>query len=429
MTALSEKGVVALFRTSTGVCVCVAAALGVSLFGCRQDAGRHLDDQAEAYVRLVLALGERDPDSLDFYAGPPEWMAEARTKRTPLSEIKRSAAALLDELTRDRDQAPAARARRLFLLGQVRAVAARVDLLAGHRFTFDEESRLLFGVEAGEVDRRALADTDAELDLMLPGHGSLGHRYAAYERRFVIPSDRVPTVITRAIDGCRRATLGHLSLPAGEQADVEYVRATPWSAFTRYEGRGRSRIQINTDFDLTVDRALQLACHEAYPGHHAINSLIDARLVEAKHWVEYSVQPMFSPQSLRTEGAATFAAELAFPGESRLMFERDALFPLAGLNPSEAGKYVRISRLVDALRGRQLDVARRYLDGDLEFARAARELEEGALMPSADATLKFFNEFRTYTVAYTVGRDAVARSVAGTDDRWKAYELWLTEMK
>jgi hypothetical protein len=111
------------------------------------------------------------------------------------------------------------------------------------------------------------------------------------------------------------------------------------------------------------------------------------------------------------------------------MFERDALFQVAGLNPGEADKYVRISRLVDELRGRQLDVARRYLDGTLEFARAARELEEGALMPSADATLKFFNEFRTYAVAYTVGRDAVARSVATADDRWKAYERWLTEMK
>ena len=130
--------------------------------------------------------------------------------------------------------------------------------------------------------------------------------------------------------GARR--LAHLSLPAGEQVTVEYVRGTPWSAFTRYEGRGRSRIQINTDFDLTVDRALQLACHEAYPGHHAINSLIDARFVGAKHWIEYTVQPMFSPQSLRTEGAATFAAELAFPDESRLAFERDELFPLAGLN-------------------------------------------------------------------------------------------------
>jgi hypothetical protein len=409
--------------------VCAAVALGASVAACRQDAVRRLDGEAESYVRLVLALGERDPDSLDFYAGPPEWTAEARTKRTPFSEIKRSAAALLDELTRDREQTPDAESRRVFLTGQLRAVAARVDLLSGHRWTFDEESRLLFGVEAGEIDQRAFADADAELDRMLPGDGSLGHRYAAYERRFVIPSDRLAAAMTRAIDGCRRATVGHLSLPAGEQVTVEYVRGLPWSAFTRYEGRGRSRIRINTDFDLTVDRALQLACHEAYPGHHAINSLIDARFVEARHLIEYTVQPMFSPQSLRTEGAATFGAELAFAGERRLAFERDVLFPLVGLNPGDADKYVRISRLVDARRGRQLDVARRYLDGDLEFARAARELEEGALMPSADATLKFFNEFRTYAVAYTVGRDAVARAVAGADDSWQAYERWLTEMK
>ena len=161
--------------------------LGVALAGCRQDAARRLDREAEAYVRLVLALGERDPDSLDFYAGPPEWMAEARTKRTPFAEIKRSAAALLDEVTRDREQAPDGRSRRRFLTGQLRAVAARVDLLSGHRFTFDEESRLLFGVEPGDVDERAFADADTELDRMLPGDGTLGHRYAAYERAFRDP--------------------------------------------------------------------------------------------------------------------------------------------------------------------------------------------------------------------------------------------------
>jgi hypothetical protein len=409
--------------------LCIAVGLAVALAGCRQDATRHIDSQAEAYVKLVLALGERDPDSLDFYAGPPGWMAEARAKRTPLSEIKRGASALLDELTRERAPRPDDESRRLFLIGQLRAVAARADLLSGHRFTFDEESRLLFGVPLGEVDRGALARTDVELDAMLPGRGSLAHRYAAYDRRFAIPSDRLSSVMTRAIDGCRRATLGHLSLPAGEQVAVEYVRGTPWSAFTRYEGRGRSRIQINTDFDLTVDRALQLACHEAYPGHHAINSRVDARFVEAKHWLEYSVQPMFSPQSFRTEGAATFAAELAFPGESRLAFERDVLFRLVGLNPVDADKYVGVSRLVDGLRGRQVDIARRYLDGNLEFVRAARELEDGTLMPSADATLKFFNEFRTYAVAYTVGHDVVALALASADDRWTAYERWVTEMK
>src|SRR5262249_29856359 len=42
-----------------------------------------LDAQAERYVRIVLALGERDPDSLDFYAGPTAWRADARRAFVP----------------------------------------------------------------------------------------------------------------------------------------------------------------------------------------------------------------------------------------------------------------------------------------------------------------------------------------------------------
>jgi plasmid stability protein len=38
------------------------------LAACRR--GPSIDDEAREYVRLAVALGERDPDSLDFYAGP-----------------------------------------------------------------------------------------------------------------------------------------------------------------------------------------------------------------------------------------------------------------------------------------------------------------------------------------------------------------------
>ena len=91
-----------------------------------------LDDFARQYVRLAVALGERDPDALDYYAGPPELVADIRRNPPELSELKRSATELAGRLSAlpglqgdDRDR------RGLFLLGQLTALAARADLYAG----------------------------------------------------------------------------------------------------------------------------------------------------------------------------------------------------------------------------------------------------------------------------------------------------------
>ena len=49
-------------------------------------------------MRLVLALGERDADSLDAYHGPPEWQADARTAHATLPEVRAAAASLAENL-------------------------------------------------------------------------------------------------------------------------------------------------------------------------------------------------------------------------------------------------------------------------------------------------------------------------------------------
>ena len=211
-------------------------------------------------------------------------------------------------------------------------------------------------------------------------------------------------------------TRAHLDLPAGERVNVEYVHDLPWSAFTRYEGRLVSRVQVNAAMPLTVDRALDLACHEAYPGHHTIAVLLDARFGDTRP--EFFVQPLFSMQSALHEAASSLAPALAFPEPARAVFERDALFPLAGLDPAMAARHVAAGRLVDRLHTIEADVARNYLDGVLDFPRAAAALERDALMPSADATLKFLNQFRSYAATYTIGRDRLEDVV---DADWAAY--------
>jgi hypothetical protein len=402
------------------------AGLALAVFACSgptpSPAAPALDAAAESYVRLVLALGERDRDSLDSYHGPPEWQAEARSRYAPLQAVRAAAASLADTLalSGDRD----ADTRRAFLIRQLRAVAARIDIVRGARPPFAEEARDLFALEVSATDRGDAAPVRAEIDRLLPGTGGLSARYAAFDRRFQIAPDRLERVLSRAIEGCRAATRVHVTLPPNEHVTVEYVRDLSWSAFTRYQGRSASRIQINAGLPLTVDRALDLACHEAYPGHHTISTLLDTRF-EGR--IEFLVQPLFSPQSLLHEAASSLAGALAFPEPARLAFERDVLFPLAGLDPHGAAAHVRVGRLVDRLYIVQADIARGYLDGALDFPHAAEALEREALMPSADAVLKFLNQYRSYAATYTLGRDALERDLdtqSSTGDegsRWRAY--------
>jgi hypothetical protein len=390
-----------------------------------------LDAAAESYVRLVLALAERDPDSLDNYRGPADWQTDARRRHASLGSIDHDATALADVIATRPAGSADDPVRRGFLIRQLRAVAARAKVVAGARPRFADEARALFDIDTPPPYTAAPA-VRAEIDRLIPGRGDLPSRYAAFDRRFLITPERLPAVLARAIDACRATTLAHVALPAGEHLDVAYVPGLPWSAFTRYEGRFRSVIRVNAALPLTVDRALDLACHEAYPGHHTINSLIENRL--GANRVELLVQPLFSPQSLLHEAASSIAPALAFSDAERLAFERDVLFPLAGLDPALAERYVRVGRLIDRLHPVEADIAQRYLDDELDFPRASEALRRDALMPSADATLKFLNQFRTYAATYTTGRDMLSaeidRRVRGTDQpsaRWDAYTRIVTD--
>ncbi len=399
----------------------VALAVGFVGAGCRGPRGDaapvSFDAAAESYVRLVLALGERDLDSLDSYHGPAAWQAEARARHATLPDIRAAATTLAESLSGQPNDIL-----RDFLIRQLHAVAVRIDILQGARPTFEDEAQRLFGLEGpeGREGREGREGQEgpirAELDRMLPGRGERAARYAAFDRQFLVAPERLPAVLARAIEGCRAVTRAHVSLPAAERVQVEYVRDLPWSAFTRYDGRFVSRVQVNAALALTVDRALDLACHEAYPGHHTINVLLESRF-GASH-PEFFVQPLFSPQSALHEAAASEAPSLALPGAARVAFERDELFPLAGLDPSGAERHVAVGRLVDQLHGVEARVARQYLDGVLDFPRASAVLERDALMPSADETLKFLNRFRSYAATYTIGRDRLSATVGGS---WISY--------
>jgi hypothetical protein len=384
-----------------------------------------IDEAAREYVRLVFDLGERDPDSIDFYAGPGEWVADIRRDPPKLESLRSTALALAARLADVHDS------RATHMIRELRALAARVDVITGRRASFDAESRALFGLAPPPEDVTGTNRIRSEISRALGGAGPLADRYERFERRFAVPPARLPAVLTRALSGCRERTRAHLELPDNEQATLEYVRDKPWSGFSRYQGNSRSRIFVNTDFGFTVDRALQFACHEGYPGHHARNTLLDSRLVRQQGWQEFSVQSMFGPAALVSEATAMTAVDVAFPGDDRAIFERDELFPLAGLGSADVARYVKVERLVDSLQMAQASVLRDYLDEALDFPRAAERLTAVALVGNSPATLKFTNEYRTYVTTYTAGPALVMRELAACGDeaasRWRCFGDLLTD--
>ena len=168
--------------------------------------------------------------------------------------------------------------------------------------------------------------------------------------------------------------------PEARRFTVEYVTNKSWSGYNWYQGSFRSLIQVNTDLPIYIDRAVDLACHEGYPGHHVYNALLEKHLVRERGWVEFTVYPLFSPQSLIAEGTANYGIEVAFPGDERDGVRADGA--LSG-GRSRSGARRRVlpgagrSWISSSYAGNE--AARRYLNGDRRAAAAAW-LERYALM-------------------------------------------------
>jgi hypothetical protein len=263
-----------------------------------------------------------------------------------------------------------------------------------------------------------------DLDTALPGSGAVAPRYESYRQQFVIPRAKLDAVFQKAIEGCRARSLAHMPLPEGESFTVEYVNDKSWSGYNWYQGGYRSLIQVNTDLPIFIDRAIDLACHEGYPGHHVYNSLLEKSLVRERGWIEFSVYALFSPQSLIAEGSANYGIDLAFPGSERAAYESRELFPVAGLDAAGAAQYYAIHELASKLAYAGNEAARGYLDGAIGADAAVEWLVTYALMAPERARqrVRFFDQYRSYVINYNLGKDLVAAYVERTGgDRWGVF--------
>jgi len=391
-----------------------------------------LNSIAEQYVKLVLAVGQYDADYVDAYYGPVEWQAEAKDKKQSLDAILQTAVPLkkkLEEINSKRAE-DILQLRHQYLKKQISSLIARVEVLSGKKLSFDEEAKVYYDVEPPVFAEEHFKNLVTELETIVPGNGPIPERVEQYRRQFTITPDTLDKVFNAAIFECRRRTKKYIILPENETFRLEYVHNKAWSGYNWYKGKNESLIQINTDLPIFMERAIDLAAHEGYPGHHVYNCLLETAFARKFGWVEFTVYPLFSSQSLIAEGTANFGIEVAFPGKERMEFERDTLFPIAGLDKSQAEKYSWVQELASKLSYAGNEAARRYLNGEISRDDAAQWLVQYALMSPerAQQRTRFFDQYRSYVINYNLGLDLVRQYIerrGGTDKnpakRWEEF--------
>ena len=416
-----------------------AALLAVSVAGCGRQAPKpdeRVDAIARDYVLLSLEIGEKEEGYIDAYYGPSDLQERATAEAAKLSlpELAKRTKDLQARVAAVPAEGDSLDARRVrFLAAQLTAAATRLRMMQGEKLSFADEARGLFGVVPDLKPLESYDPVLAKIEGLVPGRGPLPERVEAFQDRFNIPKDRLKPVFDAAIAECKRRTLEHIALPKNESFTMEFVTGKSWSGYNYYKGNAHSLIQVNTDLPIRISRAVDLGCHEGYPGHHVLNALLEEKLTKGRNWIEFSVYPLYSPQSLIAEGSANYGIDLAFPGDDQLKFEMATLYPLAGLPTAEASKYLALSKAMHDLAGARMTIARDYLDGKISRAQAVQLSQKYQLQSKerAEKSLDFTDQYRSYVINYGLGQDMVRAYVeaAGTDPkaRWARMEKILSE--
>ena len=180
---------------------------------------------------------------------------------------------------------------------------------------------------------------------------------------------------------------------------------------------------VSTVIPADVDRLLQLSCHEAYPGHHTNYAMLDDHLWRGKGWPELRSSLNLEPQFAVSDAISEYGVGMVFPLDDRLKFEREVLYPLAGLTMQDETSWRAYISARSSILGATSTVIRDYLDKKIDADSAKKLSMRYRLMNprSAEQLLKMVDAIGTDIIASDQGWEAVDRAFRGKplDEQWR----------
>ena len=269
-------------------------------------------DIPQRYVWLCLRVGRHLDGFIDTYIGPSEWgQSVAADEPVDPSRLRDEAQLLLASL----GDADLEEDRRRWLRGQLEALGCVTARLSGEEIAWTDEVERCLGVRPTRTDTTVIEAVHRRLDAALPANGSVRNRFIAWDENNAVPREKLIPALQRLKEVLGPRAQALAPMPADESVHYEIVSNKRWIAYAWYQGQHRTRVELNADLPISIVLLVDLAAHEAYPGHHTERTVKDARLYRELGRLETSVVITPAPESLVTEGLAMNALEEALGTE------------------------------------------------------------------------------------------------------------------
>ncbi|HJR81134.1 MAG TPA: hypothetical protein VJ821_13755 [Anaerolineales bacterium] len=361
----------------------------------------------EEFVKLALAINEHLPGYVDSYFGPGEWTQEAKQAgKLPLSDLTHRA----DQLAFNIDQANGLDSQRGdFLAHQISAMQMSLRLLAGEKVSLVEEVQALYDVQPEWKDEANFVEAQKVLNQLLPSGSSLKERMENWNKSLEIPIEKVRELLPFVTKRLRTLAREKFSLPDDESFTVEFVSNQPWGAYNWYLGDYKSRVDINTDLPIRVNRLAGLIAHEGYPGHHTELSIKESKLIRQMNYREHILTLINTPSCVISEGIATTALTTLLTDDELENWYREEILPGADLTYVDAAMMLEIGRAAQKMFGVWGNAAFMLHDQNKSMDEISRYAQKYGLSTEkeADQRIKFISNplYRSYIFTYSVGHD------------------------
>jgi len=289
-----------------------------------------ISEFGENFLLLALRIDKHIKGYVDFYYGPEKFrqIVENETKLSP-NVLLNNSIGLIQQLGTQGFN----KERERYLEKLLTAMKTSVEILNGAEFSIKEQFLRLYDVELKAVNEADLDKLKEEVSIAYPGSGTLEERMKKLRALRTVPEAKIIELFGKSLKITKERTKDLFVdlFPETERINLELVNENKedlrWSYYNWYQGKYRSRIDINPNYNIFWTSFLPVAAHEGYPGHHTEFVIKEMKLYNEYNQFEQSILLVHSPRLIISEGIANSAINMLFDYKEQAEISLQELCP------------------------------------------------------------------------------------------------------